>query len=217
VTLRLGVLVSGGGTNLQAILDAVREHRLAAELRIVLSNKPNVFALERAARDGVPTCVLSHKDFASREEFDQAMVNALREAGVEWIALAGFMRVLTPVFLRAFEGRIINVHPALLPAFPGVDAQTQAFDHGVKIAGCTVHFVDEGVDEGPIIVQRAVPVHDDDDAASLKARILEQEHVAYVEALQAISEGRVSLATSATGRTIVRVATRRARAAAEEK
>ncbi len=215
MTLRLGVLVSGGGTNLQAILDAVREHRLAAELRIVLSNKSGVFALERAERDGVPTRVLSHKDYASREEFDQAMVNALRDAGVEWIALAGFMRVLTPVFLRAFEGRIINVHPALLPAFPGVDAQTQAFDHGVKIAGCTVHFVDEGVDEGPIIVQRAVAVHDDDDAASLKSRILEQEHVAYVEALQAISEGRVSLATSATGRTVVRVASR-VRTSAEE-
>ncbi len=216
MTLRLGVLVSGGGTNLQAILDAVREHRLSAELRIVVSNKPGVFALERAAKDGVPTRVLSHKDYATREEFDQAMVDALREAGVEWIALAGFMRVLTPVFLRAFEGRIINVHPALLPAFPGVDAQTQAFDHGVKIAGCTVHFVDEGVDQGPIIVQRAVAVRDDDDASSLKTRILEQEHVAYVEALQAIAEGRVSLATSATGRTIVRVTPRASRSAAEE-
>jgi phosphoribosylglycinamide formyltransferase-1 len=217
MTLRLGILVSGGGTNLQAILDAVREHRLAAELRLVLSNKPGVFALERAARAGVPTRVLSHKDYASREEFDQAMVDALHEAGVQFVALAGFMRVLTPVFLRAFEGRIINIHPALLPAFPGVDAQTQAFDHGVKLTGCTVHFVDEGVDQGPIIVQRAVPVLDDDDAASLKTRILEQEHVAYVEALQAISEGRVSLATSATGRTIVRVAPRRATSAPEER
>ncbi len=205
MTIRLGVLVSGGGTNLQAILDAVREHRLDAELRLVLSNKEGAFALERAAKDNVPTRVLSHKSYGSREEFDGAMVEALREAGVEWIALAGFMRVLTPVFLRAYEGRIVNIHPALLPAFPGVDAQTQAFDHGVKIAGCTVHFVDEGVDQGPIILQRAVSVLDDDDAASLKARILEQEHVAFVEALSAIAEGRVSLATSATGRTIVRV------------
>jgi phosphoribosylglycinamide formyltransferase-1 len=206
MTLRLGVLVSGGGTNLQAILDAVAERRLDAEVRLVLSNKPDVFALERAARAGVPTKVLSHKAFASREAFDEAMLAELRAVGVECIALAGFMRVLSAGFIRAYEGRIVNIHPALLPAFPGVDAQRQAFEYGVKIAGCTVHYVDEGVDMGPVIVQRAVPVLDADDAESLRARILVQEHEAYVEALVAISEGRVSLAKSASGRTIVRVA-----------
>ncbi len=206
MTLRLGVLVSGGGTNLQAILDAVAERRLDAEVRLVLSNKPDVFALERAARAGVPTKVLSHKAFPSREAFDEAMLAELRAVGVECIALAGFMRVLSAGFIRAYEGRIVNIHPALLPAFPGVDAQRQAFEYGVKIAGCTVHYVDEGVDMGPVIVQRAVPVLDDDDAESLRARILVQEHEAYVEALVAISEGRVSLAKSASGRTIVRVA-----------
>lgn len=206
MTLRLGVLVSGGGTNLQAILDAVAERRLDAEVRLVLSNKPDVFALERAARAGVPTKVLSHKAFPSREAFDEAMLAELRAVGVECIALAGFMRVLSAGFIRAYEGRIVNIHPALLPAFPGVDAQRQAFEYGVKIAGCTVHFVDEGVDMGPVIVQRVVPVLEDDDAESLRARILVQEHEAYVEALVAISEGRVSLATSASGRTIVRVA-----------
>jgi phosphoribosylglycinamide formyltransferase-1 len=125
------------------------------------------------------------------------------------VALAGFMRVLSPGFIRAFESRIVNIHPALLPAFPGVDAQTQAFDYGVKIAGCTVHFVDDGVDMGPVIVQRAVPVLEDDDAASLKARILTEEHAAYVEALVALSEGRVTLGKSASGRTVVRLAKQR--------
>jgi phosphoribosylglycinamide formyltransferase-1 len=206
VTLRLGVLVSGSGTNLQSILDAVREGRLDAEVRLVVSNRPGVFALERAARAEVPTLTLDHKSYPSREAFDQALVLALREAGVEWVALAGFMRVLTPVFLQAFESRIVNIHPSLLPAFPGVNSQRQAFDYGVKIAGCTVHFVDGGVDTGAIIAQRAVPVLDGDDAESLRLRILEQEHSVYVEALQAISEGRVTTTINAAGRTVVRIA-----------
>lgn len=206
MTLRLGVLVSGSGTNLQSILDATAQGRLDAEVRVVVSNRPNAYALERAARAGVNTLVLNHREFTSREEFDGALVAALREAGVEWVALAGFMRVLTPVFLQAFEGRMVNIHPSLLPAFPGVDAQQQAFDYGVKVAGCTVHFVDGGVDTGPIIAQRAVPVLEGDDAAALRARVLEQEHAAFVEALQAISEGRVSTTQSPTGRTLVRIA-----------
>src|SRR5690606_27344612 len=131
VTLRLGVLVSGSGTNLQALLDATAQGRLDAEVRLVVSHRPDVFALERAARAGVPSLVLNHREFGSREEFDGALVAALREAGVEWVALAGFMRVLTPVFLEAFAGRMVNIHPSLLPAFPGVDAQRQAFDYGV--------------------------------------------------------------------------------------
>lgn len=206
MTLRLGVLVSGSGTNLQSILDAVREGRLDADVRLVVSNRPGVFALERAARAEVPTLTLDHKGYPNREGFDEALVLALRQAGVEWVALAGFMRVLTPVFLKAFEGRIVNIHPSLLPAFPGVNSQRQAFDHGVKVAGCTVHFVDGGVDTGAIIAQRAVPVLDSDDAESLRLRILEQEHSVFVEALQAISEGRVTTSTNAAGRTVVRIA-----------
>ncbi len=209
MTLRLGVLVSGSGTNLQSLLDATAQGRLDAEVRLVVSNRPNVQALERAARAGVRSRVLNHREFGNREEFDGALVSALRGAGVEWVALAGFMRVLTPVFLEAFAGRMVNIHPSLLPAFPGVDAQRQAFDYGVKVAGCTVHFVDGGVDTGPIIAQRAVPVLEDDDAASLRARILEQEHTLFVEALQAIAEGRVTTASSPTGRTLVRVAPKR--------
>lgn len=206
MTLRLGVLVSGSGTNLQSILDATQQGRLDAEVRLVLSNRPGVLALERAARAGVPALCLDHKAYPTREAFDEAAIAALREAGVEWVALAGFMRVLTPRFLEAFEGRIVNIHPSLLPAFPGVNSQRQAFDHGVKVAGCTVHFVDGGVDTGPIIAQRAVPVLEEDDAASLRARILEQEHTLFVEALQAIAEGRVTTTSSPTGRTLVHVA-----------
>jgi phosphoribosylglycinamide formyltransferase 1 len=208
VTLRLGVLVSGSGTNLQSILDATAQGRLDAQVRLVVSNRPDALALERASHAGVPRLALDHRDYSSREEFDRVLVSALRDAGVEWVALAGFMRVLTPTFLEAFPGRIVNIHPSLLPAFPGVNSQQQAFDYGVKIAGCTVHFVDGGVDTGPIIAQRAVPVLETDDAATLRLRILEQEHAVFVEALQAISENRVSTFTSPTGRTLVRISPR---------
>lgn len=192
-TLKLGVLVSGSGTNLQAILDAVANGRLDADVRLVLSNVAGVKALDRAAAAGVKTAVLSHRGFENREAFDTALVDTLRREGVEWIALAGFMRVLTPVFLRAFEGRVVNIHPALLPAFPGAHGQRDALNYGVKIAGCTVHFVDEGVDTGTIIAQRAVPVLDDDTEQTLAARILEQEHQAYVEVLRMLSEDRIQL------------------------
>lgn len=203
--LQLGILVSGSGTNLQSILDAVAEGRLEADVRLVMSNRPGAYALERASRAGVETRVLDHREFSSREDFDRAMVQVLRGAGVEWVALAGFMRVLTPELLHAFPGRVLNIHPSLLPAFPGVNGQKQAFDYGVKVAGCTVHFVDEGVDAGPIIAQRAVPVLDDDDAESLRKRILEQEHALYVEVLQALSEERITIHPSPGGRARVRV------------
>lgn len=205
MTLRLGVLVSGSGTNLQSILDACAQGRLDADLRLVVSNRPEAYALERAAQAGVQTLVLDHRKFPSREAFDTELVSALRSAGVEWVALAGFMRLLTPVFLDAFPRRIINIHPSLLPAFPGVDSQRQAFDYGVKVTGCTVHFVDGGVDTGPIIAQRAVPVLADDDAASLRARILEQEHALFVEVLQALSEDRIRTTTTSSGRTLVHI------------
>ena len=185
--LELGVLVSGSGTNLQAILDAVAGGELDARVRIVVSNKPGVLALERAERAGVPSLVIRHQDFGTREDFDHELVSALQGAGARLVVLARFMRVLTPGFLRAFPGRAVNIHPSLLPSFPGVRAQAQALAHGVKATGCTVHFVDEGVDTGPIIAQRAVPVLDADTATTLTTRILEQEHSLLVEALRRLA------------------------------
>lgn len=197
--LQLGVLVSGTGTNLQAILDAIEGGRLDARVRLVVSNKPDAPALARAERAGVPTRVLGHQGFASREQYDQKLVEALGEAGVELVVLAGFMRMLTPVFLRAFPGRVVNIHPSLLPAFPGVRAQAQALAHGVKVSGCTVHFVDEGVDTGAVIAQRAVPVLEGDTEESLTARILEQEHLLLVQALGLLAAGRVELVAAEPG------------------
>jgi phosphoribosylglycinamide formyltransferase-1 len=203
--LSLGVLVSGTGSNLQAILDAIAAGHLDATIRIVISNKPGVQALERAKAASVPTACLSHKDYQTREEFDAALVRTLREASVEWVVLAGFMRLLTPTMLGAFKGRILNIHPALLPAFPGVDAQEQALAYGVKVAGCTVHLVDEGTDTGPIVAQRTVPVLDTDDAVALRSRILVQEHELLVEVLRALSEGRVEVVPRDGERPRVRV------------
>ncbi len=189
--LRLGVLVSGAGSNLQAILDAIAAGSLAARVQVVVSNRADVQALERARLANVPALTIPHQDFASREAFDQALVGALREAEVEWLVLAGFMRVLTPVLLSAFPGRIINIHPSLLPAFPGVAAAKQALDYGVKITGCTVHFVDQGIDSGKIIAQRAVAVEAADDLVSLGQRIHNAEHELFVSVLRDIAAGRV--------------------------
>jgi phosphoribosylglycinamide formyltransferase-1 len=191
--ITLGVLLSGGGTNLQAILDAIAAKRLDARVAVVLSNKAGAGGLDRAKRAGVPTVVLDPKAYATREAFDEAVVQALGEHGVQWVVLAGFMRIVTRVFLDAFPGRVVNIHPSLLPSFPGIDAQRQAFDYGVRITGCTVHFVDTGTDTGPIIAQRAVPVLAADDVESLKARILVEEHRLLPEVLQWIAEGRVSI------------------------
>lgn len=190
--MKVGVLVSGSGTNLQAILDAERAGELGpARVAVVLSNVAGVRALERAKAAGVTTEVLPHKGYASRQAFDEALVATLRRHEVELVALAGFMRLLTPTFLGAFPGRVLNIHPALLPAFPGVHAQQQALDYGARITGCTVHFVDEGCDTGPIIAQAAVPVLDGDDVATLTARILVEEHRLYPAAIRAVAEGRV--------------------------
>lgn len=205
MSLELGVLVSGNGSNLQAIIDAVQAGTLHANLRLVLSNRPGVRALERAEEANVPTLVLNHRDYDSREAFDAQVVRTLQDAGVQWVVLAGFMRVLTPVFLNAFEHRVLNIHPSLLPAFPGVDAQRQAFEYGVKWTGCTVHFVDQGVDSGPIITQAVVPVKSDDDLDTLRVRILEQEHRILVEALSLLAQDRVQLETSPSGRTITKI------------
>jgi phosphoribosylglycinamide formyltransferase-1 len=198
-TLDLGVLVSGTGTNLQALIDAIAQKTLDANIRVVVSNRPDAYALERAKGAGIPTRVISHRDFPDRATFDAALVSALRERGATTVVLAGFMRVLTETFLSAFPSRVINIHPALLPAFPGVDAQRQALGYGVKIAGCTVHFVDAGTDTGPIIAQAAVPVRDDDDESSLRDRILVLEHRMLVDVLRWVSEDRVTLVPGKEG------------------
>ena len=189
--MKLAVLVSGSGTNLQAILDAEKRRELCGTVALVLSNVAGVKALERAAQAGVPTRVLSHREHASREAYDRALVGALREAKVELVALAGFMRIVTGTFLDAFPGQVVNIHPSLLPAFPGMHAQRQALAHGVRLTGCTVHFVDGGLDSGPILSQAAVPVLDGDDEARLTARILVEEHKLYPAALAHVASGRI--------------------------
>ncbi|MCW8859230.1 MAG: phosphoribosylglycinamide formyltransferase [Deltaproteobacteria bacterium] len=191
--LRLAVLASGSGTNLQSIIDQSQSGALDAEIVLVISNNPGSGALERAEQAGIKTLCINHRDFSAREDFDQAVVAALKSAEVELIALAGFMRIISSVFLQAFPQRIINIHPALLPAFPGLNVQKKALDYGARFSGCTVHFVDDGVDTGPIIIQAVVPIHADDTEAALAARILEQEHEIYPQAIQWIAEGRVEV------------------------
>jgi phosphoribosylglycinamide formyltransferase-1 len=199
--IRLGVLASGGGTNLQALLDACAARRIDAEVALVLSNLPGAGALERATRAGVPGACLPSKGVTDRAAYDAAVVERLAAAGVELVCLAGYMRLVTPGFLQAFGPsprsrgcpRVVNIHPALLPAFPGLHGPRQALAAGVKVAGCTVHFVDEGTDTGPVIAQAAVPVLDGDSEESLAARILEQEHRLYPQAIQWIAEGRLWL------------------------
>jgi len=189
--VRLGVLVSGSGSNLQALLDAAARPDYPAQVAVVLSNVPTAFALERARKANVPTEVVEHKGFAQREAFETRLVEVLRARGVELVALAGFMRIVGPTFLRAFPQRVLNIHPALLPAFPGLHGPRQALLHGAKLAGCTVHFVDEGTDTGPIIAQAAVPVLPDDDEAALAQRILAEEHQLYPRVVRWVAEGRV--------------------------
>lgn len=191
--MNLGVLVSGRGSNLGAILGAISSGSLAARVGLVVSNKADAPALDRAAAAGVPTCVVPHGNFASRAAFDEALVVALRKASVDTVVLGGFMRLLTPVFLDAFPHRVINIHPALLPSFPGVDAQAQALAYGARVTGCTVHFVDAGTDTGPIIAQAAVPILDDDDHDTLAARILGREHELLVRVLDWIAKGKVEV------------------------
>jgi phosphoribosylglycinamide formyltransferase-1 len=187
----IGVLISGGGTNLQAIIDAIEAKRLDAAIKLVLSNKSDAHGLTRARRHGIPTEVLDHKSYPSREAYDQAMVDLLRARGVELVALAGFMRLLSPFFIKAYSNRIMNIHPALLPSFPGLQVQKKAVEHGVRFSGCTVHFVNEECDEGPIIIQAVVPVFSDDTDQSLAARILKEEHRIYPRAIQLYAEGRL--------------------------
>jgi phosphoribosylglycinamide formyltransferase-1 len=185
----LGVLISGRGSNLQAIIDAIAAGALDARIGVVISNRPGAAGLERARRAGIETLCLDHRDYASREDYDRALVGALGAQGVGLVCLAGFMRLLSPAFVAAFPNAILNIHPSLLPAFPGLEAQHQAWAHGVKISGATVHLVDQDLDAGPIVLQRAVPVLDDDTAETLSARILEQEHLLYPEAIGVVLSG----------------------------
>jgi phosphoribosylglycinamide formyltransferase-1 len=189
--LKLGVLVSGSGSNLQSIIDRIEAGALNAEISVTISNKPDAYALVRCAKHGIATVVIRHQDFRTREDFDRRMIDVLRSHGVELVVMAGFMRILTPLFLNAFPMRIMNIHPALLPAFPGTHVQQQAIDYGVKFSGCTVHFADQGVDTGPVIIQAVVPVLPHDTADTLAARILREEHRIYPQAIQFYAEGRL--------------------------
>ena len=187
---RLGVLVSGRGTNLQSLIDAVAERRLDTSIAVVISNREDALALDRARTAGIETVVLSHRGWSSREDYDSALVRELRKRSVGLVCLAGYMRIFTPVMVRAFPNAILNIHPSLLPAFPGLHPQRQALAHGVKVSGVTVHLVTDDVDAGPIVVQRPVPVLDDDTEERLAARILAEEHRAYVEAVGLLLDGR---------------------------
>jgi phosphoribosylglycinamide formyltransferase 1 len=189
---KLGILLSGRGSNFEAIADSIRAGGLQAEIAIVISNRSDASGFESAKRRGLNARLIPSKGRV-REEHDREVIAALKEAHVDLVCLAGYMRLLSPEFLRAFPNRILNIHPSLLPAFPGLDAQKQALEHGVKVSGCTVHFVDEHLDQGPIILQKTVPVLEGDDVHSLAARILEQEHLAYPEALRLLLSGEIEI------------------------
>jgi phosphoribosylglycinamide formyltransferase 1 len=199
VTKKLGILLSGRGSNFEAIADSIKAGKLHAEIAIVISNRADAPGLESAKRRGLNAQLIPSKGRV-REEHDADVIAALHHAQVDLICLAGYMRLLSPHFIQAFPNRIINIHPSLLPAFPGMDAQKQALEYGVKVTGCTVHFVDEHLDHGAIILQKTVPVLDGDDVHSLSARILEQEHTAYSEAIALLLSGEVEI----QGRTVVR-------------
>ncbi|HET7436429.1 MAG TPA: phosphoribosylglycinamide formyltransferase, partial [Thermoanaerobaculia bacterium] len=187
--MRLAVLLSGRGSNFQSIHEAIVEGRLSAEIVSVIANRPDAAGIGRARNYGYRAHVIDHKAFTDRAAHEAEILRVLDAAQPDLIVLAGYMRLLSANFVERWRDRILNIHPSLLPAFPGVDAQLQAFDYGVKVAGCTVHFVDEHLDAGPIVVQRAIEVREDDDASTLAARILEQEHIAYVEALRKLAGG----------------------------
>ena len=196
---KLGILISGRGSNFEAIADSVKAGRLQAEIALVISNRTDAPGLETARRRGLNAKLIASKG-RLREEHDREVIAALKDARVDLVCLAGYMRLLSPEFVRAFPNRILNIHPSLLPAFPGLDAQKQALEYGAKISGCTVHIVDEHLDHGPIIVQKPVPVLETDDEHSLSARILEQEHIAYTEAIRLMLSGEVEV----RGRRVVR-------------
>ena len=192
--VRVGVLVSGRGSNLQAIIDNIEAGQLSAELAVVISDQADAYALERARKHGIPGVHVSSKGYkGKRDEYDALLVQELLKHNVELVCLAGFMRIITPTLIKSFPNRILNIHPALLPAFPGLHVQKAALEHGVKFSGCTVHFVDEGMDTGPIIIQAVVPILNNDTEDTLSARILTQEHKIYSRAIQLYAEGRLRI------------------------
>lgn len=190
---RVAVLVSGNGSNLQALIDAARQPDFPAEISLVLSNKDDAYGLTRANEAGIETAIIRHRDHAERADFDAAMHAVLTAAGIELVCLAGFMRVLTADFVEKWQGKMINIHPSLLPSFKGLHTHQSAIDAGVRFAGCTVHFVTVGVDDGPIIAQACVPVSPDDTAETLGKRVLAEEHRIYPQALRWLAEGRLSV------------------------
>ncbi len=193
MSLKIAVLISGGGSNLQSIIDRIQQGVLDAEITLVLSNQKGAFGLKRAEKHGIKNKVIEHASYGSREDFDRAMVHEIRDSGAQAVILAGFMRILSPFFINSFPGMILNIHPALLPSFPGVNAQKQATDYAVKVSGCSVHLVDEKMDSGPIIIQAAVPGFDHDDEKSMGGRILALEHRIYPQAIQWLARGRLKI------------------------
>lgn len=187
----IGVLASGRGTNLQAIIEVVEQGRIEGEISIVVSDNPDAYALKRAKQHNIETQYIDFRSFKNREDYDKKVVECLKEKKIDLVVLAGYMRIISPYFIKAYKNKIMNIHPALLPSFPGLHAQKQAVEHEVKVSGCTVHFVDEGVDSGPIILQKEVEVKDDDTEESLAERILKEEHQIYPRAIQLFSEGRL--------------------------
>ena len=188
---KLGILCSGRGSNLASIIEAVERGEIPAEIAVVIADKRDAYALERARAKGIPAVAVVYRDFEERADFERTMLDELHAHGVTLVILAGFMRILSPVFVHAYTGRILNIHPALLPSFPGAHAHRDALAYGVKVSGCTVHFVDEGMDSGPIILQASVPVMEDDTEETLAARVLEQEHRIFPEAIKLYVEDRL--------------------------
>lgn len=187
----LGVLCSGRGSNLQSIMDAIEREQIDATIGVVIANKPAAKALERAKTAGIDAVCVNHKEFSSQRDFEEKMAEVLKEHGVTLVILAGFMRILSPYFVTQFAGRIMNIHPSLLPSFGGAHAHRDVLAYGVKVSGCTIHFVDEGMDSGPIILQETVPVLDDDDEDTLAARVLEKEHILYPKAIELYLNGKL--------------------------
>jgi phosphoribosylglycinamide formyltransferase-1 len=196
--INLGVLVSGSGSNLQSIIDNIEKGLLDAVIKVVISNNPDAYAIERAKKHQIPAVVIKHQGYSNREDFDQEMINVLESYSVELVVMAGFMRVLTALFLNTFPMKIMNIHPAILPSFPGTHAQRRAAEYGVKFSGCTVHFADGGIDTGPIIIQAIVPAYVDDTEDTLAARILKEEHRIFPQAIQFYAEGKIEV----TGRKV---------------
>ena len=197
---KLAVLVSGHGSNLQAIIDNIEKNNLEAEISLILSNVPDAYALQRGIKYGLESVFLNPKNFSSRDDYEKQMIELLQTKSIDLVCLAGFMRILGKKFIEAFSGKIINIHPSLLPAFPGLNVQEKALEHGAKFSGCTVHFVNEEVDGGTIILQAIVPILDEDDVKSLSDRILEQEHIIYPEAIRLIIEDKLKF----YGRRVIR-------------